>query len=101
MTEITDVFIKIGATILAACITYLLKEAVRYIKEASEKNSRDRFINELVLAAEQMLREEDPSGSARLGYVQQMLIEAGYELTDSLRASIEASVYKLNAREAE
>jgi len=100
MTEITDIFIKITAILLAATVTCLVKEAARYVKtkrETEEKTALDRFIYELVQAAEQMLKDEDPSGSVRLGYVQQMLIEAGYELTDAICATIEAYVYEINA----
>ena len=99
MTEITEILIRITAAILAAVATFLVKEAVRYIqikREQEEKSVLDRFICELVYAAEQLLKDEDPSGSARLGYVQQMLIEAGYELTDTIRATIEAYVYEIN-----
>ena len=43
-----------------------------------------------------MLKKDDDDGSKRLEYVQGMLIEAGYELTDALRAKIEAKVFQLN-----
>ena len=100
MNEIIDILIKLAGTVLATIIAYLAKEAISYVKtkrEKEEKNALDKFICELVHAAEQMLKNEDPTGSARLSYVQQMLIEAGYELTDAVRATIEAYVYKINA----
>ena len=54
------------------------------------------FIGELVAAAEQMYRDDDWDGSVRLDYVQGMLIQAGYEMTEAVRALIEAKVFEIN-----
>ncbi len=99
MEVIMNKIIMVAACLLLLILVILAKKAYIYLKSLMKKEDAeklDKFVEELVLAAEQMLKAEDETGSIRLEYVQGMLIEAGYDLTDTVRALIESKVYKLN-----
>ena len=99
MEQIIDIIIKVVATILLAGAGWLGNYIINYLRsnlDAKEVEFLDTFVAELVAAAEQMYAKEDPDGTIRLGYVQEMLIEAGYEITDAVKAMIEAKVYDIN-----
>lgn len=99
MEQIIDIIIKIVATILLAGAGWLGNYIINYLRsnlDAKEVEFLDTFVAELVAAAEQMYAKDDPDGTIRLGYVQEMLLEAGYEITDAVKAMIEAKVYDIN-----
>lgn len=100
MTEqIIDILIRIGALLLiygGILLGRKLKALLETKLTAEEKAILDKAIGEFTAAAEQMFKNEDDDGSIRLSYVQQMLIEAGYDLTDEVRAMIEAHVFAIN-----
>lgn len=99
MENIMDIIIKIVATLLALGAGYLGKFLVGWIKSklSAENGAKlDLFIDELCKAAEQMYKEDDPDGSIRLRYVESMLIQSGYEITDAVRAMIESKVFAIN-----
>lgn len=99
MNEFVDIFVKLVGSLCGVCFVTLAGVAVNYLRSKlgeSEQAFLDNFIDSLVHAAEQTLKEGDFDGSARLAYVQEMLIKAGYELTDAIRAMIESKVYTLN-----
>lgn len=96
MENLFDTLLKLAATALGLGLGYLAKMAVPYITKFFEDKKRKDLVNRLVKAAEQMFYSEDPDGSVRRGYVMDMLMEAGYELTDILRAEIEAKVFDVN-----
>lgn len=102
MTEqIIDILIRIGVLLLiygGILLGGKLKELIAKELSAEEKAFLDKVIQEFVTAAEQMFKNEDEDGTIRLNYVQQMLIEAGYELTDEIRAMIESKVYEVNLK---
>lgn len=99
MEEIINIVIKLVAALLALGISWACKWVVTWLKtsiNAQYVDELDIFIGELVAAAEQMFKKEDADGSIRLEYVQKMLVEAGVEITDVIRASIEAKVFSIN-----
>ena len=96
MENILDILIRLAATLLCYGAWLLTQKVRAYLKDKAEYEKLDKFLDELVIAADQMLKKDDDDGSKRLEYVQGMLIEAGYELTDALRAKIEAKVFQLN-----
>ena len=99
MEEIIDIIIKVVATLLALGLGWLGKYLISWLKtvlDAKSAEKLDLFIGELVAAAEQMYKQEDPDGTVRLGYVQNMLLEAGYEITDAVQALIESKVFSIN-----
>ena len=99
MEEIINIVIKIVATLLAFGAAWLGKYLVSFLKTKLDEKQvviLDHFITELVAAAEQLYKENDPDGSIRLGYVQGVLIEAGYDITEMVQAMIESKVFEIN-----
>ena len=103
MDEILNILIKLAAMVLV----FLVGRAGRYLFELlktklNEKQTEklDLFIAELVAAAEQMYKKDDPDGTVRLNYVQQMLVEAGYDITSAVQALIESKVFSINLMNA-
>lgn len=99
MEQIIDIIIKVLATLLALGAGWLGKYLINLLKaNLDEKNNArlDLFVTELVTAAEQMFKVDDPDGTARYGYVIEMLSNAGYEITDAIEALIESKVFDIN-----
>lgn len=99
MENIIDILIKIVAMLLALGAGWLGKYLIGLVKtklSVTQAAKLDLFIGELVAAAEQMYKAKDPDGSIRLEYVQEMLVEAGYDITEAVRALIEAKVFEIN-----
>ena len=99
MEEIINLVIKIVATLLAIGAAWLGRYLVSLLKTNLDEKQTvilDQFIAELVAAAEQMYKAIDDDGSVRLDYVQSMLVEAGYDITEAVRAMIESKVFEIN-----
>lgn len=99
MEMIMDSLIKIAALLLLIVGSYLGTRLDAYLREkgkAKEAAALDKLISELVAAAEQMYKKNDEDGSARLNYVQGMLLAEGYILSETVRAQIESHVFKIN-----
>ena len=99
MEQIIDIIIKIVATLLLAGAGWLVKYVITYLRsnlDAKDIYVLNTFVAELVAAAEQLYADVDDDGSIRREYVWNMLIEAGYELTDAVKAMVEAKVYDIN-----
>ena len=99
MEDIVDIIIKIVATLLALGIGWLGRYLVSWLKSnlAAQDFARlEMFVAELVAAAEQMYKQSDPDGSLRLEYVEDMLVEAGYDITEAVMAMIESKVFSIN-----
>lgn len=97
--EILNIIIKVVAALLALGAGWVGKWLVNWLKgQLDEKKAEklDLFVAELVAAAEQQYKDGDTDGQARLNYVQGMLVQAGYEITEAVRASIEAKVFEIN-----
>lgn len=99
MEAIMDIINKLAATLLALGVGYLGKLLVGWLKGKLDEQGAaklDLFVSELCTAAEQMYKKDDPDGSIRLRYVENMLKQAGYELTDAVKALIESKVFEIN-----
>lgn len=99
MDEIMNIIIKIVATVLALGIGWAGRYLISWLKKnvsAKDAEKLELFVSELVEAAEQMYKEDDPDGTIRLRYVESMLTQAGYDLTDAIRAMIESNVFNVN-----
>lgn len=99
MEDIIDMIIKIVATLLAFGVGYVGKLLAQWLKTKLDEKTYaklEAFVAELVAAAEQLYKADDPTGNIRLGYVQTMLVEAGYEITNAVMAMIESKVFDIN-----
>lgn len=99
MENIIDIIIKVLAALLALGVGWLGRYLISWVKTKLDDNQAaklDLFVAELVAAAEQMYKQQDPDGSIRLEYVEDMLIEAGYDITEAVRALIESKVFDIN-----
>lgn len=97
MENILEIIVNLIGTLAGIFVVWLAKYGMDLLKaklNESEKALAESFVESFVAAAEQLYGNED--GSVRLSYVQDRLIEAGYELTDALRAMIEAKVFEIN-----
>ena len=99
MEAIMSKIIELAAVAVLLITIALGLKAREYIKSKLDEAAAeklDKFIDDLVNAAEQMFKADDEDGTIRLDYVQGMLIEAGYELDDAIRAKIESRVFRIN-----
>lgn len=99
MEEIINIAIKVVATLLAFGAAWLGRYLVAWLKtnlDEKEEAMLDQFIADLVAAAEQMYKKDDPDGKVRLNFVQTMLVEAGYDITEAVQAMIESKVFSIN-----
>ena len=99
--QIVEIVVQIIIALLGLGGLYLigcLKKWLANREDEQEQTMVDTLINQLVEAAEQMLKADDPSGLKRRRYVVEGLAQLGYKLTDILNAKIEAAVFRLNQR---
>lgn len=57
-----------------------------------------KIILAFVQAAEQLLKEDDPTGEKRQQYVYDKLVELGYDVTDTVASFVEGAVWEVNQR---
>lgn len=100
--EIIDLAVKVifGLLGLGAmwCLHYA-KNALKARTESDEASQLDVLIYDLVAAAEQLLKKDDPDGSKRNQYVKDNLKELGIVITEEINARIEAAVFGINRLE--
>lgn len=99
MEGFIDLIIRFLAALLLIVGSFLGKKAMEWLKsklDQAENEKLDKLIDDFTMAAEQMLKEFDDDGSARLDYVYENLVEAGYEITEAIRAKIESRVFRIN-----
>lgn len=94
MDEITGKIIEIVLAFLAVILTRYAVPAIRAYLESKNAESLEALIDELVRAAEQLIKGEK-KGEARLSYVEEMLNAQGIEMDDKVRAKVEAKVYSM------
>ncbi len=93
---ITTLAARIIAILLAGFILPKLRAYLSARLSAEEWSALVKLITALCEAAEQTLKDEDPSGKHRKAYVVSELKELGYDITDQVDALIEAAVYGIN-----
>lgn len=96
MEEILDILVKFIGSLAGVAIVYAAKAACGYMAQLREDKKFDKLVSSAVKAAEQLYKAEDADGTIRLDYVQALLIEAGYDLTEAIMAEIESRVFDLN-----
>lgn len=93
---ILDIAAKLVA-VLIACV--LLPAVKKFLDEkVSEKNRAVliHLVTVFVEAAEQLLKEDDPTGEKRKAYVVEQLKLLGFEITTYIENLIESNVFNLN-----
>lgn len=95
MDEITSKIIEIVLALLAVILTRYAVPAIRAYLESKNAQNLEALIDELVKAAEQLIKGEK-KGGARLSYVEEMLNAKGIQMDDEVRAKVESAVYRLN-----
>lgn len=95
MDEITSKIIEIVLALLAVILTRYAVPAIRAYLESKNAQNLEALIEELVKAAEQLIKGEK-KGEARLSYVEEMLNAKGIQMDDEVRAKVESAVYRLN-----
>jgi len=96
MEEIMNILIKLAGSLAGIAIVCGVKAIGTYLNQARENETLDSLVTSAVKAAEQLFKADDEDGTIRLNYVQNLLIDAGYDLTDAIMALIESKVYALN-----
>lgn len=94
MDEITSKIIEIVLALLAVILTRYAVPAIRAYLESKNAQNLEALIDELVKAAEQLIKGEK-KGEARLSYVEEMLNAKGIQMDDEVRAKVESKVYSM------
>ena len=98
-TEIIELAVKALFGLLAIGGIWLVgyvKDVLKAKTEAEQAGELDRLIYDFVAAAEQMLKEKDPTGKLRKQYVTENLMALGFAISQEINARIEAAVYGIN-----
>ena len=101
--EILEIIARILGALLACGVIYFIPKINTYLNEklGEEKAAKlKRLVIELVRAAEQLYKEEDPDGTIRKKYVEEQLKALGYEITEYINGLIESEVFVLNLLES-
>lgn len=98
--DVLTAVVKIAALLLALAIAWLTKRALNWLSasaEATDNQMLRELITTFVEAAEQLIgKETDIDGHARYEYVLARLTELGYDITETIKATIESAVFQLN-----
>lgn len=99
MELIVNILGKLIAAAFVSAIYFALKEAKSFLiakKEEIQDEKLRMLIESFVEAAEQLLKDADPTGEKRKQYVEQNLEQLGYVITSEINAQIEACVFDIN-----
>lgn len=94
-----DYAVKFLAMFVMALISLMIKRFQSYlVKKAAETADKELagLITDFVAAAEQQYKASDPDGTKRLTYVEELIKTAGYQISDIIKAKIEAAVFSIN-----
>ena len=97
-----EIFNIIGSILGAAFVAILAWVGAKFkewIATKVDKETQDilyGIIDNFVRAAEELYKEEDPSGIIRKTYVQENLRKLGYLINEEVNAYIESKVFDIN-----
>ena len=103
MEDTINIIVKILAALLTLGGMWLLRRLQSWLGErlGTERAGKlDKLLGEFVAAADQQYKDVDATGKLRLAYVTGLLEQLGYEITEVVRAKIEAEVFLLPDRKA-
>lgn len=96
---ILEIIARLLGALIACGLVYFIPKINTWLNEkiGEDKAAKlKRIVAELVKAAEQLYKEEDPDGSIRKKYVEGQLEALGYEVTAYVNNLIESEVLNLN-----
>lgn len=94
-----DVIAKVCAAGIVMIIAYLAPKVKAWLVQQigeTEEARLEATIKTLVEAAEQMLKEDDPTGEKRKAYVEEQLQRLSIPVNDFVNALIEQAVRNIN-----
>lgn len=97
--EITKIIVELVFSIVGLGLLWVLKTFKAWLEQriATKKDHElESIIYQFVNAAEQMYKEEDPTGEMRKDYVINRLHTLNIKITDLINAKIESAVFNLN-----
>lgn len=99
MDQLMSTLMQLLAAVLAILGGWFIHWLKGYLttKHGAAKSAlADSLISQFCEAAEQQFKTDDPTGEKRYAYVAGLLQQAGYEMSDILRAKLEAKVSRIN-----
>lgn len=96
---IIDLAVELIVVLFAGFVLPKLRAYLSAKLSAEEWAALVKLINALVEAAEQTLKEDDPTGKIRKNYVVRALKDLNYDITAEVDALIESAVYGVNHAE--
>lgn len=97
--DIYEIIGKILAAVVVALLAYLSPKIEAWLKantDSAEEESIRRLVRSFCRAAEQLLKEDDPTGEKRHKYVLEQLEALGVEITELVLGMIEGEVFNIN-----
>lgn len=98
-SEIINLAAQAIIALLGLGCLWLLSKAGALLRvriDSEETTEIVKLVYQIVAAAEQQFKKDDPNGSKRKQYVINLLTEMGFKITEELNALIEAAVFELN-----
>ena len=98
-TQVLENVMRVFGALIACGILWLIPQVNKWLSEkiGEEKAQKlSRLVSELVSAAEQMYKIDDPTGEIRKQYVEEQLQALGYEVTEYINSLIESEVLNIN-----
>lgn len=99
MDTIIEIVGKLLGFIVVAVIAYLAPQISEWLTSKigeSNTNELKAYVRSFVRAADQLLKEEDPTGEKRNEYVLEHLRLVGIEITEAVISMIEGEVFDVN-----
>lgn len=99
MEHIYEIIGKLLAGVFVALLAYLAPKAKAWLTantDSATNASIQQLVRAFARAAEQLLHDADPSGTARKEFVLAQLRAAGVEITEAIMNMIEGEVWAIN-----
>lgn len=97
--DYAEIIGKILGAVVVAIIAYLTPKFNAWLEAKVGEEKAEvlrRLIMELVTAADQLFKADDPTGQIRKRYVEQQIEALGYKITEDVNAMIESAVWSVN-----
>lgn len=98
-TTIIEIIGKLLAAFAIGLLTYLAPKMTAWFEANTDKNTQDAvqaLVRSFARAAEQLLKEDDPTGEKRKEFVIEQLQALGIEITEAILNMIEGAVWEIN-----